>query len=109
MVITAEACELVNKTKAKRTSCSCYWYLALLKQTETAVGTDGMLREYSGWTNKFIFPPFDFGLADCMVATSSSIFYITHVCSCFWWLRHCYGMLQKAANGYMFGCYVILC
>ena len=39
----------------------------MVKATETAVGTDGMLKEYEGWTNKFIFPPYDFGLADSML------------------------------------------
>src|SRR3712207_6935978 len=31
-------------------------------------GTDGLLKEYDGWTKKFIFPPYDFGLSNCMVA-----------------------------------------
>ena len=39
----------------------------LLRATETAVGTDGMLKEFDGWTNKFIFPPYDFGLSNTMV------------------------------------------
>jgi len=26
-----------------------------------------MLKEFEGWTNKFIFPPYDFGLADSMI------------------------------------------
>jgi S-adenosylmethionine:tRNA ribosyltransferase-isomerase len=32
------------------------------------VGTDGMLKEYDGWTNKFLFPPYDFGLANSLIA-----------------------------------------
>lgn len=35
---------------------------------ETAVGTDGRLKEFEGWTNKFIFPPYEFSLADAMVS-----------------------------------------
>jgi S-adenosylmethionine:tRNA ribosyltransferase-isomerase len=27
-----------------------------------------MLKEYEGWTNKFIFPPYDFTVADACVA-----------------------------------------
>ena len=34
---------------------------------ETAVGTDGLLKEYEGWTNKFIFPPYDFTLPNALV------------------------------------------
>ena len=35
---------------------------------ETAVSTDGQLKAFDGWTNKFIFPPYDFHVADAMVA-----------------------------------------
>ena len=34
---------------------------------ETAVSTDGHLKEFEGWTNKFIFPPYDFSVATSMV------------------------------------------
>ena len=39
----------------------------VVKATETAVGTDGMIKEYDGWTNEFIFPPYNFGFADSML------------------------------------------
>ena len=29
--------------------------------------TDGHLKEFEGWTNKFIFPPYDFSVATSMV------------------------------------------
>ena len=38
-----------------------------LQIIETAVGTDGHLKEYEGWTNKFIFPPYEFSVANAMV------------------------------------------
>ena len=38
-----------------------------MRAVETATGTDGHLKEYEGWTNKFIFPPYDFVLPDAMV------------------------------------------
>jgi S-adenosylmethionine:tRNA ribosyltransferase-isomerase len=31
------------------------------------VSTTGQLNPYVGWTNKFIFPPYDFSVANCMV------------------------------------------
>ena len=67
MMIGAEACNIVNE--AKRTGHHvCAVGTSVVKATETAVGTDGMLKEYDGWTNKFIFPPYEFGLADSMIA-----------------------------------------
>ena len=35
---------------------------------ETAVvGTQGVMKPYEGWTNKFIYPPYDFSVADAML------------------------------------------
>jgi len=67
MFIGADACQTVNEAKQAGHHI-CVVGTSVLKATETAVGTDGMLKEYDGWTNKFIFPPYDFGLADSMVA-----------------------------------------
>ena len=39
-----------------------------MRAIETAVGTDGHLKEFEGWTNKFIFPPYDFSVANAMVS-----------------------------------------
>ena len=106
MVITAEACDLVNKTKQNG-----HHVLAIgtsvVKATETAVGTDGMLKEYSGWTNRFIFPPFDFGLADCMVANFyhpySTLLMSTAAFGGYDAVMECYKI--ALANGYTFGCF----
>ncbi|MDH6311621.1 S-adenosylmethionine:tRNA ribosyltransferase-isomerase [Parabacteroides sp. PFB2-10] len=38
-----------------------------MRAIETAVSTDGHLKEFEGWTNKFIFPPYDFKVADRMI------------------------------------------
>ena len=35
---------------------------------EVTVGPDGHIKEYVGWTNKFIFPPYDFKVASSMLA-----------------------------------------
>ncbi|MBQ9652508.1 MAG: tRNA preQ1(34) S-adenosylmethionine ribosyltransferase-isomerase QueA [Prevotella sp.] len=67
MIITQEACDIVNATK-ERGQHICAVGTSVVKATETAVGTDRQLKEYDGWTNKFIFPPYDFGVADSMIA-----------------------------------------
>ena len=67
MVINREACDVVNE--AKQTGHHiCAVGVSTARATETAVGTDGLLKEYDGWTNKFIFPPYDFGMADSLIA-----------------------------------------
>jgi S-adenosylmethionine:tRNA ribosyltransferase-isomerase len=67
MVINTEACDIVNEAKRSGHHI-CAVGVSTARATETAVGTDGLLEEYDGWTNKFIFPPYDFGMADCMIA-----------------------------------------
>ena len=67
MLVQADACRIVNDTKASGHRV-CAVGTSVVKATETAVGTDGLLKEYEGWTNKFIFPPYEFGLADSMIA-----------------------------------------
>lgn len=38
-----------------------------MRAIETSVSTEGLLKPYSGWTNKFIFPPYDFSIADVLI------------------------------------------
>lgn len=38
-----------------------------MRAIESSVSTDGMLKPYDGWTNKFIFPPYDFSIADALI------------------------------------------
>jgi len=40
---------------------------SVMRAIETAVSTDGHLKEFEGWTNKFIFPPYDFSVANSMI------------------------------------------
>ena len=39
----------------------------VMKAMETSVTISGHLKPYHGWTNKFIFPPYDFTIANAMV------------------------------------------
>ncbi len=40
----------------------------VMRVLETVVGTNGHVKAFSGWTNKFIFPPYDFSVANTMLA-----------------------------------------
>ena len=106
MIISQEACDLVNRTKAEGHRV-CAVGTSVMKATETAVGTDGMMKAFDGWTNKFIFPPYEFGLADCAVANfyhpESTLMMCT---AAFGGYDLVYEAYKKAVkNGYMFGCY----
>ncbi|MBR4573082.1 MAG: S-adenosylmethionine:tRNA ribosyltransferase-isomerase [Prevotella sp.] len=67
MHVTEETCDKVNTVKKNGHRVCCVG-ASVLKATETVVGTDGFIKPFDGWTNKFIFPPYNYGLADsCIV------------------------------------------
>ena len=39
----------------------------VMRALESSVSSNHTLNEFSGWTNKFIFPPYDFSIANCMI------------------------------------------
>jgi S-adenosylmethionine:tRNA ribosyltransferase-isomerase len=66
VTISAQAAEIVNKAKDHKKKV-CAVGTTVMRAIETSVSTDGHLKPFDGWTNKFIFPPYDFRLANCMV------------------------------------------
>lgn len=106
MVINAEACKIVNDTKRNGKKV-CAVGTSVVKATETAVGTDGMLKEFDGWTNKFIFPPYDFGLSNTMVTNFyhpySTLLMETAAFGGYELVIEAYDLAVK--HGYMFGCF----
>ena len=64
--IPHDACEIVNKSKRSGKQV-CAVGASVLRATETAAGPEGILKEFEGWTNKFIFPPYDFSVATAFV------------------------------------------
>ena len=67
MFVEREACDIVNSAKeGEREVCAIG--TTTMRALETAAGTGGNLKEYEGWTNKFIFPPYDFNVATSMVS-----------------------------------------
>jgi S-adenosylmethionine:tRNA ribosyltransferase-isomerase len=38
-----------------------------MRAIESSVSSSGTLNEFEGWTNKFIFPPYEFSIANCMI------------------------------------------
>lgn len=106
MNINAEACNIVNSSK-KAGHNICAVGVSTVRATETAVGTDGMLKEYSGWTNKFIFPPYECTMTNCMVANfyhpESPMLMTTAAFGGYDIVMEAYNMAVE--NGFKFGCY----
>ncbi len=66
VIINEKAANIVNEAKMKKHRV-CAVGTTSMRSVETSVSTDGMLKPYDGWTNKFIFPPYEFSIADCMI------------------------------------------
>ncbi|MDX8341445.1 tRNA preQ1(34) S-adenosylmethionine ribosyltransferase-isomerase QueA [Draconibacterium sp. IB214405] len=64
--IKDEACDLVNTAKqSKRNVCAVG--TTVMRTLESSVSTQGFLKPFEGWTNKFIFPPYEFSVANSMI------------------------------------------
>lgn len=64
--ITNKATEVVNKAKKKQ-SRICAVGTTTMRTIESAVSAESYLKEAEGWTNLFIYPPYDFHIANSMI------------------------------------------
>lgn len=64
--VAQEACDIVNRAKGNKKKV-CAIGTTSMRAIESAVSASGELKPASGWTNKFIFPPYDFSVANCMI------------------------------------------
>ena len=66
MFIDEDNAQSVNEAKARGNSVVAIG-TTTMKALESAVTIPGKIKPFTGWTNRFIFPPYDFNLADAMV------------------------------------------
>ncbi len=66
MFITEDNAIIINDAKDRRSNVVAIG-TTTMKALETAVNINGRVKETKQWTNKFIFPPYEFNLADAMV------------------------------------------
>lgn len=67
MIITEENANIINKGREKRRKI-CAVGTTVMRTIESSVDTEGFVKPVDGWTNKFIFPPYDFSVANCMIS-----------------------------------------
>ena len=106
MIVNREATEIVNGAKEKGHKV-CAIGTSVMRILETAVGADGHLKEYEGWTNKFIFPPYDFRFADSLITNFhlpySTMLMLTSAFGGYDLVMHAYEVALE--NDYRFGAY----
>ena len=64
--ITTDAIEKVNQSIASKSKI-CSIGTTSMRSIESAVSAEGRLKAAEGWTNKFIYPPYEFSIANCMI------------------------------------------
>ncbi|CAL2057258.1 tRNA preQ1(34) S-adenosylmethionine ribosyltransferase-isomerase QueA [Tenacibaculum sp. 190524A05c] len=66
IIIPEEACNVVNNALENKKRI-CAVGTTVMRTVESSVSANQRLNEFTGWTNKFIFPPYDFSIANSMV------------------------------------------
>ena len=66
IIINKQATNIINNALIEKKRI-CAVGTTVMRSIESSVSSSRTLNEYSGWTNKFIFPPYDFSIANCMV------------------------------------------
>ncbi|MDN5290939.1 MAG: S-adenosylmethionine:tRNA ribosyltransferase-isomerase [Anaerophaga sp.] len=67
IIIPEEAARIINRAKDQRKRI-CAVGTTVMRTIESSVSTNGHVNPFEGWTNKFIFPPYEFSVADAMVS-----------------------------------------
>ncbi len=65
--IPEETAQIVNRALDERHKV-CAVGTSVLKGVESSVSFGGRLKPFDGWTNKFIFPPYNFSIPNCMIS-----------------------------------------
>lgn len=104
--IPEEVTEHVNEAKDKGRRV-CAVDTSVMRAIESSVSTLGYLKPYQGWTNKFIFPNYEFSIANCMVANFympySTLMMLAAAFAGYDFLMEAYKLAVK--EGYRFGTY----
>ncbi len=106
MVVSDTIVEQLNATKdAEHKVCAVG--ASVLRALESTVAMGGRIKPYTGWTNKFIFPPYDFTVNDALVTDFhmpySTMLMLASAFGGYDNIRHAYDVAIK--ENYRFGAY----
>ena len=104
--VDTEAVNIINKAKSEGRRI-CAVGTSVQRVLETATLTNGMLKEYDGWTSKFIFPDYQFQVANSMIANFympySTMLMLTAAFGGYEYVMNAYNVALK--EDYRFGLY----
>ena len=67
LIIEQESADIINNA-LKNNKKICAVGTTVMRGLESSVSSFGTLNPYNGWTHKFIYPPFDFSIANSMIS-----------------------------------------
>ncbi len=106
MLITKECCDICNKAKEEKKNIIAVG-TSVLRALETAVCTDGFIKEFNGWTNKYIYPPYNVEFPNALITnfhmSQSLLLMMTSAMGGFDSVMNAYEVAVK--EGYRFGAY----
>ncbi len=66
LIVSTEAADIINAAFDEERKI-CAVGSTVMRALATVVGTEGRIKNFDGWTNKFVFPPYDFTTADALI------------------------------------------
>lgn len=106
MIVPGDCCSIVNRAKDQGKQV-CAVGTSTLRAIETASGTHIHLKEFDGWTNRFIFPPHEFVIPTALVTnfhmSKSTLLMMTAAFGGYDHIMHAYTVAMK--EKYRFGAY----
>ncbi|WP_439128162.1 tRNA preQ1(34) S-adenosylmethionine ribosyltransferase-isomerase QueA, partial [Polaribacter sp.] len=66
IIIPESSAKRINKAKAEKRRV-CAVGTTVMRTVESSVSSNQQLNAFEGWTNKFIFPPYEFSIANSMI------------------------------------------
>ena len=106
LFIDEKVTEIIDKAKDNKNNI-CAVGISTIKALETAATTNGRIKPYEGWTNKFIFPPYNFSVANSLITNFhlpySSLLMVATAFGGFDLIMNAYDIAVK--ENYRFGAY----
>ena len=106
LIVSPELVERVNHAKDEEKQV-CAVGTSVLRGIESAVSMGGHMKTLDGWTNKFIFPPYDFTVATSLITNfhmpESTMLMMTMAFGGYDLIKSAYDIAIK--EGYKFGAY----
>ncbi|WP_185873566.1 tRNA preQ1(34) S-adenosylmethionine ribosyltransferase-isomerase QueA [Blattabacterium cuenoti] len=106
-LIDKKSCDIINKTiKNKKRVCAVG--TSSMRAIESSISSERNLNPFFGWTNKFIFPPYNFSIANSMITNfhmpKSTLIMMTAAFTGFSLLMKAYKIaIQKKYRFYSYG------